>query len=120
MNLYCRYLTGKDADEKSAELFDRAIQGNPEQLGGEEKLIRFLIENRWSLGCVDAALGFFLPRHRVRCRMIIAFAILETNPRYFECFGPRRFSGWHAPLLVGKGVAEALKAGIGAIILRLV
>lgn len=118
MDLYCRYLTGRPADALSQELFGHAVNlGLVKLESGEERARQLILRNPWSVGPVDAALGFFLPKHGLRRRMILAFAILEANPDYFENFRPRSFSVAHAPVLACRGAVELFKAFIGRIIL---
>jgi hypothetical protein len=92
MIVYCKYLTGKSADNQSLSLFERAIQHEETILNDAEiKLLQFIISNTWCIGFIDSALGLFNPKHRLRKRMIIAFAILETSPLYFDFFKPKTF-----------------------------
>jgi hypothetical protein len=118
MSVYCKYLTGINADEQSLALFQRAIQHEETILNDEEiKLLQFMIGNPFSVGMIDSALGLFRPKHRLRKRMIIAFAILETSPVYFDYFKPKVFSRLHLITLIGKGLQEALQGLAGSIIL---
>ena len=121
MELYCRDLTGQPADGHALTLFTRAVELGIAPLDDRgEKLLRFLFRNEWSLGCVDAALGVFLPRHELRRRMMLAFAILETNPGCFEVFRPRLLSRFHVLTLGLKGALELGKAVIGRVLLGFV
>ena len=118
MTVYCKYLTGISADEQSLALFHRAIQHEETILNDEEiKLLQFMIRHPFSVGLIDSALGLFKPKHRLRKRMIIAFAILETSPVYFDYFKPKVFSRLHLITLMGKGLQEALQGLAGSIIL---
>ena len=120
MDLYCRYLTGKSADAISQQLFARAVELELVKLdAAEERARHFILRNPWSVGPVDAAMGFFLPKHGLRRRMILAFAILEANPDYFENFQPRSFSVAHVLRLACRGAVEVFKAVIGRVILWL-
>ncbi len=118
MNLYCNYLTGNNADEQSLQLFKRAIQHEETILNKQEiNLLQFIINNPWVMGFIDSALGLFKPKHRLRKRMIIAFAILETSPLYFDYFKPKVFSRLHIIKLGIKGLQEAAQGILGSIIL---
>ena len=118
MNIYCRYLTGLNADEQSMALFARAIEHEETTLNDKEiNLLQFMIRNTWSIGLVDSALGLFNSNHRLRKRMIIAFAILETSPHYFDFFKPKALSRIHLLTLIGKGMQDALQGLAGSIIL---
>jgi len=118
MTIYCRYLTGKNPDEQSLALFERAIEHEETILVDDEvRLVQFMISNTWSIGFVDSALGLFNPNHRLRKRMIIAFAILETSPLYFDFFKPKTFPRTHLLTLIAKGMQEALQGLAGSLIL---
>ncbi len=118
MIVYCRYLTGQTADSQSLSLFERAIQHEETTLNDVEiKLLQFMISNTWSVGFIDSALGLFNPKHRLRKRMIIAFAILETSPLYFDFFKPKTFSRFHLLTLMAKGVQDGLQGLAGSLIL---
>lgn len=118
MNCYTNYLLGKNADEQSLSLFERAIKQEATILNSEEeKLLRFMLNNSWSVTLFDAAFGMFLPKHKLRKRMIISFAILETNPLYFDFFEPKQFSAFHFLSLTVRAFFQLLKALAGSIIL---
>lgn len=118
MNIYCKYLTGQNADSQCLLLFERAIQHEETILNDAEiNLLQFMIGNTWSIGFIDSALGLFNPKHRLRKRMIIAFAILETSPAYYNFFKPKTFSRVHLITLVFKGLQEVLQALTGSLIL---
>jgi hypothetical protein len=118
MTIYCRYLTGKNPDEQSLSLFERAIQHEETILVDDEiKLLQFMISNTWSIGLIDSALGLFNSGHRLRKRMIIAFAILETSPFYFDFFRPKTFPRIHLFTLIAKGILEGMQGLAGSFIL---
>ena len=65
MNIYCRYLTGQNADTQCLSLFEQAIQHEETILNDAEiNLLRFMINNTWSIGLIDSALGLFNSKHR--------------------------------------------------------
>ena len=118
MNCYTNYLLGKNADEQSLSLFERAIKQEATILNEEEeRLLRFILNNSWTVTLLDAAFGMFLPKHKLRKRMIISFAILETNPLYFDFFHPKQFSFFYLLNLTMRGFVFGIKAIAGSIIL---
>lgn len=118
MNCYCHYLLNKNADEQSLALFERAILHEATILTAkEENLLRFMLNNTWSVSLVDAAMGLFSHNHKLRKRMIIAFAILETNPLYFDFFRPQQFSFFYFINLTARGFMQGVKALAGCVIL---
>lgn len=118
MNCYCLYLLNQSADEQSLTLFERAILHEATILTEkEEQLLKFMLNNSWSVPLLDAATGLFSSKHKLRKRMIIAFAILETNPLYFEFFRPKQFSFFYFINLTARGFMQGVKAVAGAVIL---
>ena len=118
ISIYCKYLTGQEVDEQSRALFQRAIQHEETVLNEKElRLLQFIIRNPFTIGLIDSSLGLFRPKHRLRKRMIIGFAILETSPLYFNYFRPRVFSRAHLLTLMAKGLQEALQGIAGSFIL---
>lgn len=121
MNGYTNYLIGTNADEQSLLLFEKASHQPSMQLSErEKKLLHFVLQHKWGMGCVDAAMGIFTPKHPIRKRMITAFAILETNPMYFSFFKPRSFHLFYFFILSAKAILHVVKALTGRIILALV
>ena len=121
MSIYCKYLTGKEADSQSIALFQRAIKHEEVKLDEPSiKLLQFIIRNQFTIGSIDSALGLFQPSHPLRKRMVIAFAILETSPVYFDFFRPKAFSRFHIFTLAAKAALEALQGIAGSLILMLV
>lgn len=120
MNCYARYLLNQSADEQSLSLFERAIQHEATILTEkEERLLQFMLNNTWSVPLIDAATGLFSPKHKLRKRMIIAFAILETNPLYFNFFQPKQYSVFYLLHLTARGFIFGVKALAGGLILIL-
>ena len=118
LNCYCQYLLGKEADEQSIMLFEKASQQSASILStATEKIIAFMIQHPSSVSFIDAAIGLFYPKHPLRKRMITAFAILETNPLYFSFFKPKEFSSLYLITLTGSAIAQGIKALTGRIIL---
>ncbi len=121
MRVYCRYFTGSEADEGSVNSFERGVVQKCIPLNEkEERALRFLIRNAWSIGCIDAALGLFHPPCNLRRRFVLAYAILETNPVYFDFFCPRRYPVFYPAVLAAKAAGEAIKGIVGSFILLLV
>ena len=118
MSIYCRYLTGLNADEQCITLFERTIQHEEAILNeAEVKLLQFMIANTWCIGFIDSALGLFNPKHRLRKLMILAFAILETSPVYYDFFKPKTFSRLHLITLMAEGLLELGQGLTGSLIL---
>ena len=111
MDIYCQYLVGQKADEHSLLIFERAIlQHKADLSAAEQQLLQFMINHTWTVGLVDAAVGMFHPNHILRKRMVIAFAILETNPLYYNFFCPKQYSVLHLPVLGLKGLGQLVQA----------
>lgn len=118
MKIYCRYLLDKEVDDLSLNLFERAACHEEVKLSARElKLLHFLLRHPWCVPYIDAAMGLFMPHHTIRRRMIIAFAILETNPLYYDFFSPRVMGNPHLLVLAFKSLLEAVKAIAGRFLL---
>ena len=84
INIYCKYLTGKEADEQSLSLFQRAIQHEETILNDEgTSLLQFMISNL--LEYRVNRLGFrFVPSQT---------PVTQTND--YCAFLPSRNQPWH-------------------------
>ncbi len=118
MDIYCQYVVGQKADEHSLQLFERAILQHKADLSvSEQQLLLFMINHPYSVGLVDASVGMFHPNHILRKRMVIAFAILETNPLYYNFFCPKQYSLLHLPVLAFKGMGQLVQALAGKLLM---
>lgn len=121
MKLYCRYITGLEADAHSVNLFAHAIaQHKADLTTSEAALLQVMLQYPRSIPFIDAALGLFYAEHILRKRMIVAFAILETNPAYYSFFQPRQYSPLYILRLGIMGVLQVIKALIGKLIMMAV
>ncbi len=118
MDIYCQYLVGRQADEHSLALFEKAILQHKADLSPtEQHLLLFMINHPSSVRFIDAAVGMFHPNHILRKRMVIAFAILETNPLYYDFFCPKQCSIWYLPVLGWKGMRQLVQALAGKLLM---
>ncbi len=120
---------GAERLKREAEVFGRYILGVPPpeavvrlyisamlKLAGSATAVadpttRFAMKYPWSVGLLDAALAFRDRGAPLRLRLLVMFAILETQPIYSEHFLP--FS--HNLLDVARVAISGLRAGVSVV-----
>lgn len=83
-SLFARYLLGECADERSLELYERAVRVR--RVAARDAAVRFVFKHPWAIGAVDAYLARAKPNSALRQRLYLMSAILETQPRYADRF----------------------------------
>lgn len=92
-DILSHYLIGQSASQKEKQLYSDALTKLRVVLSAsEEKLWTFMMQHRWAISLVDAALAAENSRSSVRRRIFIMLAILEASPRYCNCFLPQQRS----------------------------
>jgi hypothetical protein len=85
-----RYLLGVDPPEILIDRYRRANEslfGDP--VPDEDRIVLdFVHAHPWSLSLLDSGLGLVRPRSRLRKKMVVMLAILETTPRFAADFEP--------------------------------
>lgn len=92
--IFGRYLLGKNPDAESISLYIAAASKAPAPSPRDEKILRFVLKNRWAVGLADSALAFGHPASALRLRMLTMTAILESRPAYADRYLPKK----HSPL----------------------
>jgi hypothetical protein len=100
-------------DEKTLRLYVRAMEMRAASANDrDEKILAFVLRNRWALGLMDSALAFGSNTAALRQKLLVMTAILETRPAYAEHYLPRNRSafyffaaGWFAFRAVLKMIA---------------
>ena len=92
-DILSRYLIGQSASQKEKQLYSDALTKLRVALSAsEEKLWTFMMQHRWAIPLVDAALAAENSSSSVRRRIFIMLAILEASPRYCNYFLPQQRS----------------------------
>ncbi|MER3424988.1 MAG: hypothetical protein C4293_18925 [Nitrospiraceae bacterium] len=80
----------------------------------ERATILFVRRHPYALPLVDAALGLLDPYCRLRSKILLMFALLETTPDFVDLFFPEPLSRGSALLrLTGSGARSLLYAMLG-------
>jgi hypothetical protein len=117
--LFARYLVGRmppsDLVARYAEA-DRTIWTTPAP-PREAGLVLFVGRHPWSVGLLDAAAGLLQPSGRLRGKILVMSAILETSPVFADEFLPRSIRGGALLLrLIGAGTAAVAQTLLGALL----
>jgi hypothetical protein len=107
--VFGRHLVGRTPP---AELLDRYEQAClrlfPDRAPpDEEAVIAFARRHPWSVGCLDAASALLRPQGRLRGKLLVMAAILETSPVFADEFLPRSAS---LPGLVSRVALHGIRA----------
>jgi len=89
--LIARHLLG---ETPPSALVARYVEACRELFAGpvdavDAAMLAFVWRHPWSLGPLDAAAGIRRPAARLRGKVLVMAAILETSPEYAELFLPR-------------------------------
>jgi hypothetical protein len=117
--VFGRYLLGgKSPNSKSISLYISAMNLRPAAaIGRDEKILRFVLKNRWSIGMIDGALAFSKKKSIVRRKILFMSAILETQPEYADLFLPQERSWFYNIYIFWVGFRAVMKAVAGKMIL---
>lgn len=100
----------KEANEKLKIVLDKK----------EERILKFMLKNRWSVGIIDSGLVFINPKSEVRHKMFIMLAILECQPDYTDLFFTKNQPKAYFFYILWVGFRAFLKAAFGVILVKLV
>jgi|ERR1035437_2412203 hypothetical protein len=100
----------KEANEKLKIVLDKK----------EERILKFILRNRWSVGMIDSGLVFINPKSEVRHKMFIMLAILECQPDYTNLFFTKNQPKTYFFYILWVGIRAFLKAALGVILVKLV
>ncbi|HLG04007.1 MAG TPA: hypothetical protein VI731_10465 [Bacteroidia bacterium] len=119
--IFGAYLLGEPPNAKSVSLYEAATRIKPLILDArEEKLLRFLLNNSWSAGMIDSALGFFDRKNGVRKKILYMSAILETQPEYADLFLPKVRNGFYSIYILWVGIRAVAKAIVGRLLIAMI
>lgn len=109
IELFSRYLVAASPTPQAEMLYVRALQQQPVN----DKLSQWVIRHPFLLPFADAATGLFGLQHPYRKKLIIAFAILETQPVFAHHFLPENAGYAKGFSLLLKGISSIIKALLG-------
>lgn len=118
-DLLARYLVGRPAPPELVARYraaNRAIWnvGPPRR---EAALVAFVRRHPWSLSYLDAASALVQPSGRLRGKVLVMAAVLETSPALSDEFLPRDVPrGRVLAQLVRTGVAAVVRAAGGLLL----
>jgi hypothetical protein len=111
--IFGRYILGGAPSAAVVELYASA-NGRLTGLtaADADPVSRFALRHPWSIGLLDGALAFRDRDAPLRRRLLIMFAILETQPGYSERFLPRS----HTPIDVARVAIHAVRVAANAVL----
>lgn len=121
MHLYTNYLIGAHPTQLAIKLFAAGVAER--NLLTEKRTIRMIeccIKYPALIGFFDAATGMFERDNEWRKRLILAFAILETQPEYYSLFRPQNFSFTDKIMLLLQGAGSLIRAITGKLLLWMI
>jgi hypothetical protein len=111
-------LKQKSSDSRIRELYDRAVElRSPLPGGRSEKILRFALRNKWSIGAIDSALAFGHKNSLLRQRLLIMTAILESQPQYASLFLPQERTWFYNIYIFWVGCRAVMKMMFGKFLL---
>lgn len=118
-NLFGKYFLKKLPGEREKNLYVKlAGEITPPLELTEQRILRFALNNKWSIGLLDAGCAFIRPQSELRRRLHLMFAILECSSEYNDLFLPKQRSPFFLLILIFNGVAAIVKALVGSLILK--
>jgi hypothetical protein len=118
--LFARTLVGRTPSAALVERYadaNRTLFPTPAS-DADEALVAFARRHPWSTSLLDAACGWLRPGARLREKILVMAAVLETTPEFADEFLPR--TAPPAALVVrlaGLGLLAAARAAVGILLL---
>ncbi len=116
---FTSYLVRMPATEHVANLYDSVIVKRSIS-SRDKRLLNFMVKRRWSIRYVDSALALTNPESEIRKRMLILFAILESDPHYVDKFLAPKYSAAQLIRIIATGCSAVFSAAIGFLLVRVV
>lgn len=121
IELYTRYLIGRNATPNVSALFVAAITRRDLEFEARTiKMVHLCLKYPLLIGLFDAATGIFERDNEWRKRLILSFAILETQPEYLPLFQPQVFGAKDVTKLFFNGIGSGFRAITGKLLLWMV
>jgi len=114
-----RYLLGRTADRQTCELYEKATASFTRGTAArDERIATFAITHPWSLAPLDGALALVNPHSVLRQKLLIAAAILEACPAYYDAFLSQERSKAYLLTVMFVLIRAACRAVLGLLLLR--
>lgn len=115
------YLLKQSPNSLVKTLYAKAIQkaSAPVHIN-DQKLLKFILRQNWSIGLVDSGLAFMNPSSEVRRRIYIMFAILESMPDYYDRYLPKHRAKFYLFVIAFTGIQAVIKALIGSVLIKII
>lgn len=95
--IFCRYLIGERPSQEIVDRYTAAIRNNFAPLNrGEKRLLRFIEILPFLVSAIDGGLAICCRESKLRQRILLLLAILETSPHYHAHFAEETFTLWRA------------------------
>jgi hypothetical protein len=117
-HLYCRYILGVTP---SAQIVERYCRGSALLFPDEtenDALVDFTLRHPAAIGPLDAVHAWRSIDSPLRRRIILMFAILETEAALVDEFSAFKHSGWHTVRCAAALAVAVVNVAVGAIIER--
>lgn len=120
-SVFGRYLIRRSPDEPAVTLYVNAVKARARAMSERErKRLAFIRRHPWALGFVDAGLTLVDSESELRHRIYIMFSILESSPRYYDRFLPKRRGWWYSIAFGATIIIGVTRMIIGTILVKVI
>jgi hypothetical protein len=113
------YLLNVDVEEREKKIYTSAMQQLNIQFSNyEQNLWENMMDSRWKMACIDAALALKNPTNNVRRKLFTMLAILETSPNYTSYFLSKKYSFFYLFKIFTVGLRAIVRTIFGLILIK--
>jgi hypothetical protein len=118
---FAHYLLNKKPQDWVIQLYVNAVKKRVASSDpGEQQLFDFAAKHGWSIGLIDSGLALTRPESEFRMRILLMFAILETDPICCNIFLPKKRNRFYLLAIVFHSARAFLKAIAGSLFVKLI
>ncbi len=119
--IFSRYLIKALPGASAKGLYARRLRAGAGKVSAHDrKLLAFVLKHPWSLGLIDGGLALLDPQSEVRKRIYVMFAVLETQPEFWQDFLPASRNPFYIFSVAAFGLRAIFRALAGCILVALV
>jgi hypothetical protein len=119
--IFGQYLLKRAPGEAAKTLYSQAISSTSVTIEiNDQKLLRFVLHNTWSIGLVDSGLALLNPGSEVRRRLYMLFCILESSPEHHDLFLPKHRNSFYLLAVLFSGFHAVIKAIVGSVLVKII